>query len=154
MWAVIIILILIGLLMLILEVLVLPGGVAGIVGFMMMVAGIWMAYTSEGVMAGNITLLVTIGVNVLGLILALRSKTWKKAMLQTKIDSRVNVIDASELKPGDKGKTISRCAPMGKAIFNDKFYEVSTFTDFIDENVDIEIIRIEGKKIIVKQFKK
>lgn len=152
MWSVIIILILIGLLLMILEVLVLPGGVAGVVGFIMMAAGIWITYSSEGLMAGNITLLLTIVVNVVGLVLALRSKTWNKAMLKTKIDSRVNVFDPSELKLGDKGITISRCAPMGKAQFHDKFYEVSTFTDFIDQNVEIEIIRIEGKKIIVKQI--
>lgn len=153
MWLVIIILILIGLLMLILEILVLPGGVAGIVGFFLMVAGIWMAYTSEGLLAGNITLLITVSINVVGLVLALRSKTWNKAMLKAKIDGRVNIVDPADLKPGDIGKTISRCAPMGKAVFKDKFFEVSTFTEFIDQNVEIEILKIEGKKIIVKQIK-
>ena len=153
MWPVIIILILIGLLMLILEILVLPGGVAGVVGFCLMIAGIWTAYTNEGTMAGNITLAVTFAVNITGLILALRSKTWKKAMLSAKIDSKVNVVNPSDLKVGDLGRTISRCAPMGKAIFQDKYFEVSTNTEFIDQDVEIEIIKIEGKKIIVKQKK-
>ena len=153
MWAVIIILILIGLLMLILEVLVLPGGIAGVVGFCLMVAGIWTAYTHEGAFAGNLTLGITLAVNIIGLILALRSKTWRRAMLSAKIDSRVNVVEPSELKVGDFGRTISRCAPMGKAIFNDKYFEVSTNTEFIDQDVEIEILKIEGKKIIVKQKK-
>lgn len=153
MWPVIIILILIGLLMLILEILVLPGGIAGVVGFSLMVAGIWTAYSSEGTFAGNLTLAITLSVNIIGLILALRSKTWRKVMLSAKIDSRVNVVDPSDLKVGDVGRTISRCVPMGKAIFRDKFFEVSTNTEFIDPDVEIEILKIEGKKIIVKQIR-
>lgn len=153
MWPIIIILILIGLLMLILEILVLPGGVAGVVGFCLMVAGIWTAYTNEGNFAGNLTLIITLAINIIGLILALRSKTWKKAMLSAKIDSRVNVVDPSDLSIGEIGRTISRCAPMGKAIFKDKYFEVSTNTEFIDQDVEIEILKIEGKKIIVKQKK-
>lgn len=153
MWPVIIILVLIGLLMLILEILVLPGGIAGVVGFCLMIAGIWTAYSYEGAFAGHITLTVTVAINIVGLILALRSKTWKKAMLSAKIDSRVNVVDPSILKIGDVGLTVSRCSPMGKAIFNDIYYEVSTNTEFIDQDVKVEILKIDGKKIIVKQKK-
>lgn len=154
MWTFIIILILVGILMLLLEILVIPGsGVAGIIGFGLMIAGIWMAYSREGTQAGHITLAITLGVNLIGLLLALRSKTWKKAMLSTAIDSKVRTIDPTQLNVGDKGKTISRCAPMGKATFNNKFFEVSAQSEFIDEDVEIEILRINGNKIIVKQIK-
>ncbi len=155
MWTVIIILILVGILMLLLEILVIPGsGVAGIIGFALMVAGIWLAYSRQGVTAGNITLGITLGVNLIGLILALRSKTWNKVMLKTQINSKAKTIPLEELKPGDKGRTVSRCAPMGKALFNDRFYEVSAFSEFIDQEQDIEIVKISGNKIFVKQIKK
>lgn len=154
MWSVIIILILVGLLMLILEVLVIPGsGVAGIVGFVLMAAGIWLAYTRESVEAGHITLAVTLGINLIGLVLALRSKTWKKAMLETKIVGKSGSLNIGDLKVGDKGKTVSRCAPMGKAVFNDKFFEVSAMAEFIDENSTIEIIKISENKIFIKNLK-
>ncbi|RLD42044.1 MAG: hypothetical protein DRI89_08225, partial [Bacteroidetes bacterium] len=133
MWSVIIILILVGLALLVLEILVVPGtGVAGIIGFAVMATGIWMAYTRQGAQAGHITLLVTLGINIIGLVLALRSKTWKKAMLKTEITSKVNTIDSAGLKVGDRGTTIGRCAPMGKANFNDKFFEVSAMEEFVD----------------------
>ena len=155
MWTIIIILILVGLLMLLLEVLVIPGaGVAGIVGFALMVAGIWLTYSREGTQEGHITLAVTVGLNIIVVILALRSKTWKKAMLSTAINSRASSIDPKEnLTIGEKGKTVSRCAPMGKAVFGDQFYEVSSYSDFIDQEVDIEIMKISGNKIFVKQIK-
>ncbi|NOX85139.1 MAG: hypothetical protein GXO86_04100 [Chlorobi bacterium] len=155
MWTVIIILILVGILMLLLEILVIPGsGVAGIIGFALMVAGIWLAYSRQGVQAGNITLAITLGVNLIGLVLALRSKTWNKVMLKSQINSKVRTIDHAELKPGDKGKTVSRCTPMGKALFGDKFFEVSAFSEFIDQESEIEIVKISGNKIFVKQIKK
>ena len=151
MWTIIIILILIGILMLLIEILVIPGtGVAGIIGFGLMVAGIWVAYTNEGVREGHITLAITLGVSIVGLLLALRSKTWNKAMLHTVVDGKVKTIDSELLKVGDQGKTVSRCAPMGKAVFNDKFYEVSAYSDFIDQEKDIEVMKISGNKIFIK----
>jgi len=155
MWPVVVILILIGLLMLILEILVIPGsGFAGIIGFVLMAAGIWLAYSRISVEAGHITLAVTLGVNLIGLILALRSKTWKKAMLETKIVGKARTLKLPNLKVGDKGQTVSRCAPMGKAVFFDKFFEVSALSEFIDENSEIEIVKISGNKIFIKQIKK
>jgi len=139
--------------MLLLEVLVIPGaGVAGIIGFALMVAGIWLSFSREGTQEGYITLAVTVVLNLVIILLALRSKTWKKAMLSTSIDSKVRTIDLQKIHIGDKGKTISRCAPMGKAIFNDTFYEVSSYSDFIDQEQDIEIMKISGNKIFIKQI--
>ena len=152
MWTVIVILILVGLLMMILEVIVIPGaGVAGIIGFVLMAVAIWLAYSKQGIVAGNITLGATLVVNVVGLILMLRSKTWKKAMLNTVNTGKVNEIKEGELKVGEVGITISRCAPMGKVEFNNVFYEVSTLSEFIDQDQKVEIIRIVGNKIYIKK---
>ncbi len=154
MWTVVVILILVGILMLLLEILVIPGsGVAGIIGFGLMVAGIWLAYARIDVRAGHITLGVTVGVNIIGLLIALRSKTWSKAMLKTKIEGKVRTIDKGNLSIGDLGVTVSRCAPMGKALFNNNFFEVSAYSDFIDEERKIEILKISGNKIFVKPLK-
>jgi len=153
MWTVIIILILVGLLMMILEIIVIPGtGVAGIIGFVLMATGIWLAYTRQGIVAGHITLGATIAINVIGLILTLRSKTWKKAMLNTVNTGKVNEIKKGDLKVGEIGTTISRCAPMGKAEFKNTFYEVSTLSEFIDQEEKVKIIKISGNKIYIKKI--
>ena len=154
MWTIIIVLILVGLLMMILEIIVIPGaGFAGIIGFILMAVAIWLAYSREGVIAGNITLGATLAINVVGLILVLRSKTWKKAMLKTVNTGKVNTIKEGMIKVGDIGTTISRCAPMGKANFDNIYYEVSTLSEFIDQEQKIEIIRISGNKIYIKKLK-
>ncbi len=152
MWTIIITLIAVGLLIVLLEILVIPGGgVAGVVGFGLMVTGVYLAFDRQGVTAGLLVLGATVVVNIASLVLALRSKTWDRAMLKKQIDGKVNLIDVQNIKAGDVGKTISRCAPTGKAFINNDFVEVNAGTEFIDENQAIEVVRIEGNRILVKQ---
>jgi membrane-bound ClpP family serine protease len=41
---------------------------------------------------------------------------------------------------------------MGKAKFKTAYYEVSTLSDFIDQEENVEIIRISGNKIFIKKI--
>ncbi|HQO50241.1 MAG TPA: hypothetical protein PK939_07420, partial [Bacteroidales bacterium] len=106
MWTVILTLIFVGLLIVLLEILVIPGGgIAGIIGFGLMVSGVYLAFEREGTTAGLLVLSGTVVINIASLVLALRSKTWDKAMLKKQLDGKVNLIDAERLKAGDKGET-------------------------------------------------
>ncbi|HOX78387.1 MAG TPA: NfeD family protein [Bacteroidales bacterium] len=151
-WVLIATFILIGLVFLVLEILVIPGvGVAGIIGFVLIAVGVWQSYAVYGLAAGHAVLGGTLVLTVLTLFLSLRGKTWKRISLSTSIDSKVNVIDQKNIKPGDSGKTVSRLAPMGKAIINEEFYEVTTNGDFIDQQTEITVVKIDHNKIIVKR---
>jgi membrane-bound ClpP family serine protease len=151
-WLLISTFIIIGLVFLALEILVIPGvGVAGVIGFILIALGIWQTYAGYGMLAGHIVLGSALIMTVLTLVLALRSKTWRKLALSTSIDSKINTIDIEKIKPGDTGKTVSRLAPMGKAIINGEFYEVSTQGDFIDQQTEVVVLHIEYNKIIVKR---
>lgn len=153
-WTIIAVLIFIGLTFIVLEILVIPGqGIAGIIGLIIMAVGIWQTYTVYGSTSGHIVLGASFLVSVISLVLSLRSKTWKKMMLKSEIDGKVNLIDDKKIKKGDVGKAISRLAPAGKAYFGDEYYEVHTYGTFIDQNTEIEVIKIEHNKIFVKQIK-
>ena len=149
-WAVIITIILIGILGLVLEFLVVPGGIVGVVSGLVIAGGIGMAYYKYGVLAGNITLIVTVVGILVGIFFLLRSRTWKKLMLNTQIDSKVNEVDEAKIKVGSVGVTVSRLAPGGKASFDGEVAEVFSAHDFIDENQQIIVLKIEGNKITVK----
>lgn len=154
MWTIIIALIVVGLLMVLLEILVIPGmGVAGIFGFALMAIAVFLSYSRIGTTEGHIVLVGTIAFNLLFLVLALRSKTWNRFMLKKNVDSRVNIFDESGIKAGDTGTTISRCAPSGKALINNEFYEVHARSEFIDEDQLVEVIKVEHNKIFVKHIK-
>lgn len=150
-WLVVVTLILIGLAFLLLEILVIPGtGVAGIVGFILIGIGVWQAYSYYGAMTGHWVLAGTFVGTIAVLVYSLRAKTWRRIMLKSEIESKVNLVDEDKLKPGDAGKSISRLVPMGKAMFNNEFYEVRSMGEFLDPDVDIIIEKIEDHKIYVK----
>jgi len=153
-WSVIVVLILIGLLFIILEILVIPGvAIFGILGVIIILIGVWQSYITYGTTAGHIVLASSILLSIVTLVLSLRSKTWKRMMLNSKIEGKTNVIDENKIKAGDTGKTTSRLSPAGKAIINGDYYEVHTQSEFMDPGTEIEIIKIDFNKIYVKQKK-
>jgi len=150
-WTLIVVLILVGFLFLLLEVLVLPGtNVSGVIGFLLIAAGVWQSFSRYGDGAGTITLIASLVFSVVFLGFALKSKTWNRALLKTEIGGRVNLVDIADIKSGDKGKTVSRLNPSGKALINGSYYEVKTLGAYVEQDTDIEIIKIEANKITVK----
>ena len=153
-WFLIVLVIIIGFSALILEILVIPGfGIVGILGLLGIGFGIYESYHTYGLLAGNLTLLVSILFSVILTIIILRTKTWKKLMLKSQISSKVNEIPEDKVKIGMIGKTVSRLAPSGKARIGDDIYEVDTYGLFIDQNQEIEVIKVEQNKIIVTNKK-
>lgn len=147
----IILLILIGLFLLIVEIIAIPGTtVVGVFGTLIIIFAIWESFDVYGTKAGYITLISTFIAMAISLYYSFKSKTWKKLMLNTNIESKVNELDTNAVKEGDAGISISRLAPSGKALINGEFYEVHTNSDFIDQNQEIIIIKIDYNKIIVK----
>ncbi len=151
-WLVIITLIVTGVIFLLLEILVVPGAtVVGIAGVGMITGGIYLSYSHFDLQTGNLTLAASMVFIIVSIGLALKSKTWKKAMLNDEVRSKVNIINQDTIKKEDEGLTISRLNPMGKALINNEYYEVSSKDNFIDENTPIVVTKVDGNKIIVKQ---
>lgn len=146
----IIFIILVGLLLLILDFLVIPGIVISIVGVLCMVGGVVATFLQYGTTAGMICLLVTAVVVIGSIVLMMRSKTWRRLQLNTEIDSKMNEFDSTKIQVGATGKSISRLAPMGTGEFDGEVVEVTSTQEFIDVNQGIIITRIDGCKIYVK----
>lgn len=149
-WIGIVVIILLGLVALLLEILVLPGGIVGIIGTLFVVAGITLAYIRLGATAGTVTLVATVLFIIFIVIMLFRKKTWKRVMLEDNVTGKVNTIDENKLFVGMPGIAVSRLAPAGKGKFNDEVEEVHSSHGFIDVGKEIIITKIEGNKIIVK----
>ena len=148
-------LIVLGFLLLFLELFVVPGiTIAGIGGGLLLIGGIVLSFNEYGNLVGLITLAVTFGLMLFGLFYAFKSKTWRGITLNKAIDSKVNTLELEEVMAGDKGKAISRLAPMGKILINDQYYEAKTLNDFIDQEAEVEVIKVKNGKIIVKPLNK
>ncbi|MCX7744459.1 MAG: hypothetical protein N2167_07845 [Flavobacteriales bacterium] len=147
----ILLLIAIGLLVILAEIFLVPGStVIGIVGVILLIIGVVGAFYSLGRTGGFVVFGVTlILISILGY-LGFKSNTWQLFAVKSSINSKAPA-EAIGFHIGDKGKTITRCAPIGKAEFeNGRIEEVYSFGDFIEENTPVVIHKIQDKKIIVK----
>ena len=150
----IIVLIVIGLALLIVEVVVLPGiTISGIAGVLLIGCSIFLTFKWFGSTAGTYALIGTSILFIIFLIYALRAKTWDRLSLHSEIDSKVNIVDTDDIKHGDKGTTVSRLAPIGKVLIHGKIMEGKSEFGLIDENKEIEVVQVNESTIIVQEIK-
>ncbi len=146
----IITLILVGLVLIFAEILLIPGvGVAGVLGILSMGGSCFYAFYEYDSTTGAIVTAVNVVLIVALTVWILRAKTWKKMSLETNIDSKAVSSEASVLALGDRGKTLTRLAPMGSARFGDYVVEVKALEGMLDPNVDVEVVLIEDNRIYV-----
>jgi membrane-bound ClpP family serine protease len=147
----IILLLLLGLLFLILEILVLPGTtVLGFAGGILMVIGVWVAFSLYGLTTGLYVLGGSSVVTIAAVVMAFRAGTWNRFTLHKKLTGQVNTFDQKVLAAGTIGVAVSRLAPMGKGEFNGEYYEVTTNGEFVDATTKITIVAVSKNQIIVK----
>ena len=148
-----IVLILVGLVLIFAEILLIPGvGVAGILGLLSMggscVYAVHEMGTTTGIIITVINALLIVGLTVW----VLRAKTWKRFTLDTNIDSKAFSLEGAKIAIGDRGRTITRLAPMGTARFGEDTYEVKALEGMVDPGTDVEIVLIEDNKIYVEPY--
>lgn len=148
--ALIITLIVLGLILLLAEILIIPGvGFAGILGVLSMGSSCYFAFVDYGRAAGFIVLAIIVLILILMLVWVLRAKTWKRVSLKTNIDSKAVTLEVP-VAVGDKGVAATRLAPMGNARFGYKSIEVTAFEGMINSGTEIEVVAVEGMKVFVK----
>jgi membrane-bound ClpP family serine protease len=145
----IITLILLGLLLVLAEILLIPGvGIAGVLGLLAMGGSCAYAFMEMGNMTGIIVTSVNAVLLVALIIWVLRAQTWKRLSLETNIDSKA-VVPEVEVSVGDKGRSVTRLAPMGTVRFGDNSLEVTSMEGLIDPGMDVQVVAIEDAKIYV-----
>lgn len=146
----IIAIILFGILLLVLEILVLPGLIAGIVGTILMILGIVMMYTNFGEVSGNITLICTFFLTASLLFYVLKTKAWRRFGLKDTIDSKVIDLPAANIELGTIALTISALRPMGTVLIGTNKYEAQTNGSYIEANNPVIVIRVLTNKLLVE----
>ena len=145
----IITLILVGLVLIFAEILLVPGvGIAGILGLLSMGGSCFYAFYEFGNTVGAIVTAVNAVLIVALTIWVLRAKTWKRMSLETNIDSKA--VEGATLSVGEKGKTLTRLAPMGSARFGNYVVEVKSLEGMLDPETQVEVVLIEDNMIYVK----
>lgn len=144
------ILILFGILLIVLEILIVPGFIVGLLGAVFILLGIGWTWQMAGSTAGISVALGSMVLTALAVWSALRTGFWSKFSLQDQLKGRMNVIDESQVKPGDKGAAVSSLRPMGTVRVNGQRYEASAEGDMIPPNYPVIVVKIDGYKLIVR----
>lgn len=140
----------IGLVLVLVEVLITPGIIVGLIGVMFMGFGIYKTYTDYGMVTGNWALLGMFITTIAAIVFALRSGAWKRLSSTSVIDGKVNQVNLELIKPGDEGKTLSALRPSGNALINGQKVEVTTIGESLDTHIEIVVKEITQNKIYVK----
>lgn len=144
-------LIILGLLLMLVELLLVPGvGVAGFASLASFAAACWYAFAKISVQAGWITIAVVIAILLLFLVWILRAKTWKRFEQKSVIDAKANA-EVEAVKVGDRGTTLTRLAPMGTARISGVQLEVkSCDNSLVSPGAEIEVVSVENNTVSVK----
>lgn len=151
MW-VIIALIITGILLLVAELVLLPGTtIAGICALGAYVGAVYRAFILYGTTGGVITIIAVIALSVAAVILSLRAKTWQKLSLKHQVDGTSQILPENDVKIGDRGVAITRLAPGGNVLIEGKTYEARSLGDiYVNPKTNIEVTGFENFTIIVK----
>lgn len=150
-WIAIISLIIIGLALIVIETIFIPGTtVVGILGLICIIAGLVMTFNNFGSSVGWVTTGGTAIVSAMVFVYMFRSGAWNRFALKQSIDSKVNEAKPVEVNVGDEGIALSALRPMGKAEINGKMYEVQSLGDLVPAESLIRVLKIEKRKIFVE----
>ena len=151
-WIILVCLLLFGAILVMLEVLLVPGTtVVGLLGLVFTALGVYYAFINFEASVGYLILGITLFANI-GLIgYGLKSGVWNRFALKQTITNRTYDDRILGLEKGQKGKTISDFKPYGKVEIGGKMYEAKSNGGFIGAGKAIYIEKVENNKIIIKQ---
>jgi membrane-bound ClpP family serine protease len=118
-----------------------------------MLGSVFYAFMQLGTVAGWVTLLVAVLVCIVLFLWAIYGNSLDKIALKKNIKSTVKEQDMALFAVGDRGVAKTRLALIGEALINGKVVEVKSEGGFINENEEIEIIRISGGSLFVAKVK-
>ena len=146
----IIVLVLAGIILLLLE-FILPGMIAGMIGVGCLVASVIVGYTQFGATAGHLLLIGDLFIVIITGILWLRF--FPHSPLGKVFVNESSIEDTGyhfETLLGKDGLTQSDLYPSGVALIEGVPYDVVSEGDFIEANIPIKVISVEGNRIMVR----
>ena len=154
------ILIALGILLVFIEILILPGfGAAGIPGIIIFCVGIGMIWSKSGVKTAliftSIALIFVIPIAIILLSLIRETSIGKTFILDAAERSDQGYHAAPrELTSlvGKSGKTITPLRPAGVALINGQRVDIVTQGEFVEPETEIEVIQVEGSRVVARSL--
>ncbi|MCL4440895.1 MAG: hypothetical protein M1609_10005 [Firmicutes bacterium] len=158
-WIAVLVLLL-GIIALIVEIFVLPGfGVAGVAGVILVGWGIFLMAVdvTQATTALVWALAITVVFIFAGVKLFNKLNLWKRLTLDTKQKNDQGYVAPREglaVYAGKKGTALTPLRPSGTAEISGERLDVVTEGNFIPSGAPVEVVRVEGTRVVVKGYNK
>ncbi len=154
-WSLVLLLVLSGFLLLLVELLVIPGfGFIGLGGLVALGTGIYLSYTRLNPAVGTIVSLASLLFLILFLMSLFRTGFWKRIRLESREAKELGFQASPEdLKEflGKEGRSLTRLRPSGIALIEGARLDVVTEGIFLDKDTPVKVVTIEGNRIVVEK---
>jgi membrane-bound serine protease (ClpP class) len=159
-----ILLVTLGLILLALEIFIIPGfGVAGVLGILALGGGLALSLVGAGATGSLVlyaigrvalSLLIAIGLSLVLLRFLPYLPYARRLVLDTGLDARAGYASApeSDLKwVGKRGTAATPLRPAGIALLEGERVDVVSQGEYIEADAPIEVVRVDGNRIVVRQ---
>jgi len=133
---------------------ILPGGIAGLVGIMCVVTGIVFAFSTYGFAVGMYVLLGTL--IVFAVLTAFYVRYLPSSPIAKIFAAKGQIGTVHAEKPellGKKGVAITPLRPAGKALIEGKRVDVVSEGGFIERGAQVQVIQVEGLRVVVREVR-
>ncbi|TQR46051.1 nodulation efficiency protein NfeD [Paenibacillus popilliae] len=153
-----IVLFIIGLILLALELFIPSFGILGILGSLSLITGVVRAAndTADALMSLGIAFAAALVVVIIVVRVFKHRGIWNKFILRDSLttdEGYVSNINHTELL-GKTGRALTTLRPSGTALIGDIKYDVVTDGGFISRDEEIEVVEVEGVRIVVRSLTK
>lgn len=132
----------------------LPGMIAGIIGAIMLIAAVFVAYGEVGIEAGNVTLAAATGITALlwwWWATKFQHTRFGRCMTLTATDTGTSQAEGITHLAGQTGTAVTPLRPSGTILVGGRRIDAITGGEFIEQGTCIRIVRAEGSAVIVRR---
>lgn len=151
-------LIIIGFILILIEIFLVPGfNIFGVFGFVMVALGIVVAYSKLDLRIANFIMVASLIVAFVLVRVIVKSKSWRRMVLENKQEKVMGFHSSSdnlEKLLGKKGIAYTPLRPAGIALIEDQKIDVMTEGGFIERDRAVEVILVEGNRVVVREAEK
>ncbi len=145
----IIALLVVGILLMLVELLVLPGfGVAGALGVVALVGGAIGAWYELGPLWGAIVGVISGLLAITMVYIVPRTKAGRRLVLDEELKNHRSQKDQRPLL-GRRGVTVTPLRPIGRVRFEEEEVDVVTDGEYIPNDAEVEVVDVQGMRVVV-----
>lgn len=143
-------LIVVGAALLVLET-ILPGMIAGILGFVCLMAAILIAYSGHGMRVGSIVLLTVLFGSIVGIMLYLKYFPDSRAAAMFISRGKVGNLGAEPRELlNQTGTALTDLRPSGTALIQGRRVDVVTEGPYVVRGTPVRVVAVEGMRTVVR----